>query len=380
MYKNSIPDGTRDLTNEESIKKSKVIKIINNIFNKWGYKEIMTSTIEYYEGFRYEYSGIKEENVYKFFDSKGRILSLRPDMTIPIVRVVSTRFKDINANIRLRYSSNIYRVFEEFTGKRNEYTDCGIELISKDKEFSDLEVLILAIEALKEAGSNNFKIEIGEINFLKGAIEELNIEDKEKNILSDLIEKKEIEGLNKFLDKLDIDKKMKIFFKNLPLTFGGGIKTLNKYKDMAFNKKMIESVEYLEVLIKDLKALGYDKYLTFDLGLTPRLSFYTGIIFRGFIEGSGSIVLSGGRYDNLIKNAKKDFGAIGFSINADEVSSILNNILEKKDKYIIKFSEKDKINALNKGFQLRENGFVVEFIPSKDKENIEIIKEEYYGY
>lgn len=380
MYRNSIPDGTRDLTNEESIKKSKVIESINSIFNKWGYKEVMTSTIEYYEGFRYEYSGIKEENVYKFFDSKGRILSLRPDMTIPIVRLVSTRFKDANSNIRLRYSSNIYRVFEEFTGKRNEYTDCGIELISRDKEFSDLEVLILAIEALKEAGSNNFKIEVGEINFLKGAIEDLNIEDKEKNILSDLIEKKEIEGLNKFLEKLDINEEIKEFFRSLPLIFGDGIEALNKYKKMAFNNKMMESIEYLEVLINDLKILGYDKYLTFDLGLTPRLSFYTGIIFRGFIEGSGSIVLSGGRYDNLIKNAKKDFGAIGFSINADEVSSILNNILEKKDKYIIEFNEKDKIEALKKGFELREKGFVVEFIPSKDKENIKIIKEEYYGY
>ena len=380
MYRNSIPDGTRDLTNEESIKKSKVIESINSIFNKWGYKEVMTSTIEYYEGFRYEYSGIKEENVYKFFDSKGRILSLRPDMTIPIVRLVSTRFKDANSNIRLRYSSNIYRVFEEFTGKRNEYTDCGIELISRDKEFSDLEVLILAIEALKEAGSNNFKIEVGEINFLKGAIEDLNIEDKEKNILSDLIEKKEIEGLNKFLEKLDINEEIKEFFRSLPLIFGDGIEALNKYKKMAFNNKMMESIEYLEVLINDLKILGYDKYLTFDLGLTPRLSFYTGIIFRGFIEGSGSIVLSGGRYDNLIKNAKKDFGAIGFSINADEVSSILNNILEKKDKYIIEFNEKDKIEALKKGFELREKGFVVEFIPSKDKENIRIIKEEYYGY
>lgn len=380
MYSNSIPDGTRDLTNEESIKKSKVIKCINNVFDTWGYKEIITSTIEYYESFRYEYSGIKEENVYKFFDSKGRILSLRPDMTIPIVRVVSTRFKDINSNIRLRYSSNIYKVFEEFTGKRNEYTDCGIELISKEKEFSDLEALIIAIEALKATGSNNFKIEIGEINFLKGAIEDLNIKDKEKNILSDLIEKKEIESLNKFLEKLDINQEIKVFFKKLPLTFGEGIEVLNKYKKMAFNNKMIQSIEYLEVLIKDLKALGYDKYLTFDLGLTPRLSFYTGIIFRGFIEGSGSIVLSGGRYDNLIKNAKKDFGAIGFSINADEVSSILNNILEKKDKYIIEFNEKYKIDALKKGFELREKGFVVEFIPSKDKENIEVVKEEYYGY
>lgn len=76
-------------------KKSRKIKEINNVFNSWGYKEVITPSIEFYEGFRYEYSGLKEESVYKFFDFKGRILALRPDMTIPIVRLVSTRFKSV---------------------------------------------------------------------------------------------------------------------------------------------------------------------------------------------------------------------------------------------------------------------------------------------
>ena len=95
MYKNIIPDGTRDLTNEECIKRDKVINLINNTFDLWGYKEVITPSIEFYDGFRYEYSGLREESIYKFFDSKGRILALRPDMTIPIVRLVSTRFKDV---------------------------------------------------------------------------------------------------------------------------------------------------------------------------------------------------------------------------------------------------------------------------------------------
>lgn len=380
MYKNIIPDGTRDLTNEECMRKSKIINSINKVFDLWGYKEVMTPSIEFYESFRYEHSGIKEENVYKFFDSKGRILALRPDMTIPIVRLVSTRFKNMNSAIKLRYCANIYKVFEEFSGKRNEYTDCGIEFISKEKEFSDLEALIIAIDSLKSIGISNFKIEIGEINFLKSAIEDLCISEEEKTTLARLIEKKEIESLNKFLNTINIDESIKKFFLNLPLTFGSGLGVLSKYKEMSFNCKMLNSVRYLEKLAEDLRVIGYDKYLSFDLGLTPRLSFYTGIIFRGFMEGSGNIVLSGGRYDNLIGNVKKDFGAIGFSINVDELESILDNNLEKKLKYNIIFNESNKIEAIKKGFELREKGFVVELIPSKDEENINIIEEEYYGY
>lgn len=379
MYKNIIPDGTRDLTNEECVKKSKIINSINNVFNSWGYREVITPSIEFYDGFRYEYSGLKEENIYKFFDSKGRILALRPDMTIPIVRLISTRFKDENDNLKLRYEANIYRVFEEFSGKRNEYTECGIELISKEKEFSDLQILIIAIETLKATGVKNFKLEIGEVNFFKSAIEALEISEDEKWILSDLIEKKKILELNSFLEEINLDSSIKATFTKLPLIFGEGIEVLDMYKEISFNSKMIESISYLENLVKRLESLGYKDYLTFDLGITPRLNFYTGIIFRGFIEGSGNVVLSGGRYDDLIGSVKKDFKGIGFSINVDELTSIFEDKLDLKTKFKVIFNSEKEIEAIKESMKLRAKGYIVEVMPSKDEKDIRIIEEEYYG-
>ncbi|VYU25225.1 ATP phosphoribosyltransferase regulatory subunit [Clostridium tertium] len=379
MNKNIIPEGTRDLTNEECLKKDRAINLINNVFNSWGYKKVITPSIEFYEGFRYEYSGLKEENVYKFFDSKGRILALRPDMTIPIVRLVSTRFKDVEESIKIRYEASIYRVFEEFSGRRNEYTDCGIELINKENEFADLEALIIAIEALRATGAKNFKIEIGEVNFFKSAIEALDISEEDKLSLSILIEKKKIEELKKFLKKLDVEDNIKNTFYKLPLLFGEGADILEKYKEMSFNSKMNNSIKYLENIYKRLDNLGYGEYLTFDLAITPRLNFYTGIIFRGYIEGSGNIVLSGGRYDDLIDSVKKGYKAIGFSINVDELSSILNSKLSKEERYKIIFSKDNEIEALRKSMELRKEGYVVEVIPSEDEKGIKVLKEDYYG-
>ena len=379
MNKNIIPEGTRDLTNEECLKKDRAINLINNVFNSWGYKKVITPSIEFYEGFRYEYSGLKEENVYKFFDSKGRILALRPDMTIPIVRLVSTRFKDVEESIKIRYEASIYRVFEEFSGRRNEYTDCGIELINKENEFADLEALIIAIEALRATGAKNFKIEIGEVNFFKSAIEALDISEEDKLSLSILIEKKKIEELKKFLKKLDVEDNIKNTFYKLPLLFGEGADILEKYKEISFNSKMNNSIKYLENIYKRLDNLGYGEYLTFDLAITPRLNFYTGIIFRGYIEGSGNIVLSGGRYDDLIDSVKKGYKAIGFSINVDELSSILNSKLSKEERYKIIFSKDNEIEALRKSMELRKEGYVVEVIPSEDEKGIKVLKEDYYG-
>lgn len=379
MYKNIIPDGTRDLTNDECIKRKKVIKDISNIFDLWGYKEVITPGIEFYDNFRYEYSGLREEGIYKFFDSKGRILALRPDMTIPIVRLVSTRFKDVSENIKLSYTSNIFRVYENFSGKRNEYTECGIELITKEKDFSDLEVLIIAIETLKATGAKKFKLELGEVNFFKAAIEELEISKEEKEKLSELIENKKMQELKSFLDKLNLKDEVKNTFCRLPLIFGDGIETLNSYKEIAFNKKMIESINNLERLASRLGDLGYKDYITFDLGITPSVNYYTGIIFRGFIEGSGKIVLSGGRYDNLINSAKKDFKAIGFSINIDELIKILPINLELKTKFKIIFNKEKEVEAITESMKLRDNGYVVEVIPSEDEKDVRIIREEYYG-
>lgn len=379
MYKNIIPDGTRDLTNEECIKRDKVINLINNTFDLWGYKEVITPSIEFYDGFRYEYSGLREESIYKIFDSKGRILALRPDMTIPIVRLVSTRFKDVNESIKLRYTSNIFRVFEDFSGKRNEYTDCGIELITKEKDFSDLEVLIIAIEALKSTGAKNFKIEIGEVNFFKAAIEDLNISKEEKVLLSELIENKKIQDLNLLLEKLDLDENIKNTFYKLPFIFGDGVEVLNSYKEISFNEIMLESIKTLESLAYRLESLGYKDYITFDLGITPSVNYYTGIIFRGFVEGSGNVVLSGGRYDNLIKSGKKDFKAIGFSINVDELVSILPMNLELKTKFKIIFNKEKEIEAIKESMKLRSEGYVVEVIPSTEEKEIRIVREEYYG-
>ena len=379
MSKNFIPDGTRDLTNEECTKRNKVINSINNIFDLWGYKEVITPCIEFYDSFRYEYSGLREEGIYKFFDSKGRILALRPDMTIPIVRVVSTRFKDINENIKLRYTSNIFRVFEEFSGKRNEYTDCGIELITKEKDFSDLEVLIIAIEALKATGAKNFKIEIGEVNFFKSAIENLNISSEEKILLSELIENKKIQELSLLLEKLNLEDNIKNTFYRLPFIFGDGVEVLNMYKEISFNENMLESVNALESLAYRLESLGYKDYITFDLGITARVNYYTGIIFRGFTEGSGNIVLSGGRYDDLIKSAKNDFKDIGFSINVDELVSILPMNLELKTKFKIIFNSEKEIEAINESMKLRNKGYIVDLIPSNDEKEIRIVREEYYG-
>lgn len=115
--RNVLPEGTRDLILNECIVKKQLERDIDELFNKWGYKEVITPTVEYYETFNHNSNTLREEDMYKFFDNKGRILVLRPDMTVPIARVVETKLKDTDLPIKLRYNSNIFRVHKSLGEK-----------------------------------------------------------------------------------------------------------------------------------------------------------------------------------------------------------------------------------------------------------------------
>lgn len=370
-----IPEGMRDLILGECEVKKKLQKDIEEVLDKWGYKEVITPTIEYYQTINSGFQNLREEEVYKFFDSKGKILVLRPDMTVPIARVVATKFKNIKKPIRFRYTADVFRLHKNFGGKKNEYTDCGVELIGlKDRE-SDLEILEAALETLEVLGDTKFKLEIGHMDFFSAAIKDLNLDEERREKLATLIDKKSLKALSDYLNELELSDEYKDFFNELPLLFGG-IEVIEKAKKLAFNNELKESILYLEGLYNSLKALGYTKSITFDLSMVPRLNYYTGLIFRGFVDGVGATVLSGGRYDTLIRNFGEDYPAIGFSVNLDTLLNVLDiKELEKEDRLCIYYGKEMQIEALKKAKALRMEGNIVELIPSDEISKLEIKKE-----
>lgn len=370
-----IPEGMRDLILGECEVKKKLQKDIEEVLDRWGYKEVVTPTIEYYQTINSGFQNLKEEEVYKFFDSKGKILVLRPDMTVPIARVAATKFKNIEKPLRFRYTADVFRLHKNFGGKKNEYTDCGVELIGLKDKDSDLEILEAALETLEVLGDTKFKLEMGHMDFFNAAVKDLNLDEEKREKLATLIDKKSLKSLSDYLDELNLSEEYKNFFNELPLLFGG-IEVLEKAKKLAFNKELKESISYLESLYNDLRSLGYKESITFDLAMVPRLNYYTGLIFRGFVDGVGATVLSGGRYDKLIKTFGKDYPAIGFSVNLDTLLSVLDiKNADDRDKFVIYYGKDNKIEALKKAKGLRQEGNVVELIPTKECSKFEIKKE-----
>ena len=351
----------RDFTVDECKRRNKIIETITERFSKWGYSEVSTPIVEYYKTFNHKTQDLKEEEMYKFFDSRGRILVLRPDMTVPVARLVNTKLKDMKLPLKLFYNAEVFRVHDSFEGKRNEYLDCGIELIGASGEKTDLEVLVTALEVLKALDTKKeFKLEIGNVNILKSALKDMNLSIDNQNKVIELINKKSLTSLREYLDDIEIRKEYKEFLNKFPWLFGG-YEMIKKAKGLAFNEDMKKNIEYLENLYLNLQKLGYEKYLSVDISMVPRVNYYSGIIFKGYVKEIGSTVIRGGRYDNLLESFGKSIPAIGFSV---DVNLLIDSCdyEEKVNSEKIILSKDNYLEELRKAINKTRNGEKIEII------------------
>jgi ATP phosphoribosyltransferase regulatory subunit len=323
-WKKNIPDGTKDLLFKDCADKTYVENTLKQVYMNRGFLEIVTPTLEFYDVFDGDKVWIDQEKMYKLFDNKGRILVLRPDMTTPVARLAGTKLKDSFYPLKLCYCQNVFRTNEDLNGKRNEFTQSGIEIIGCGELRADVEVIATAVKALLVAKIENFKVELGQIGFFKGIMDELNLEQEDKEKIRKFIENKNFASLRDFLQsKGDIlDKENIEALNSLPALFGD-ISVLERAKKLTKSTVAIEALNNIEDIYYMLQSMGLSEYISLDLGMVHNIDYYTGLIFRAYIEGAGDDVLYGGRYDSLVNNFGVDVPATGFAINVDRILEVL---------------------------------------------------------
>ena len=368
-----IPEGTRDLIMKECQIKRELQGRIEHVFDSYGYDEIITPSIEYYQTYQTGFEQVKDEQMYKFFDHNGSILTLRMDMTVPIARVVTTKFKDQKAPFRFRYCADVFKVKEYFAGKRNEVSDCGIELIGLKDAESDLEIIVCAMEVMEALNQASYTLEIGDVNFFMQACRDLNFDDETIAALADLIDRKSMIELQNYLEAMNLPTQDMAFFLQLPWLCGEG-DVLTQAEPYCFSDSLRAILADLKAMDAQLVALGYADRITYDLGKVPHLNYYSGIIFEGFIEGVGTSVLSGGRYDTLLEKFGMAMPAIGFSVKLDYVVPLIKEITNKKDTLTLYYPPHKQVEALRKATELRKHARV-KLLP-KDCEDITMVKED----
>lgn len=357
------PEGVRDLLPQDCSIKLDIERNIIWVFNTYGYYNIETPTFEYYEVFSDEDGSISPNQMYKFFDRDGSILALRADMTPPIARVVATEYNEKDLPLRLCYLANAFRYNENYQGKLREFSQAGVELIGVNSNDADAEVIAIAVNSLLASGLRDFRIDIGQVDFLNGLIEEAGFKKEIASSVQDMISKKDYIALEEILDETKISKDIKTIFIGLPKLVGS-IDVLESTKKVITNSKALNAIEKLENLYNIFKAYRIEKYISFDLGMITHINYYTGIIFRGYTYGTGFSIIDGGRYDKLIENFGMDKPAVGFAVRINEVLNALErqNITVSKNivDFLLVYSESCMKSALSLAYKLRENNYSVE--------------------
>jgi len=360
-----IPEGVEDINAAEFEKKEWIQLKIKELFKRFGYKQIQTPTFEYYNLFSEIDSAIDTEDMYKLIDASGKILVLRPDVTIPIARMIATKYDSVEEYLKFMYFTPVFRSSDFRAGGKREFLQAGIEYLGNPNPEADAEVIVTAISTLKNMGFNSIHIDMGQTDYFKGIMKEINIEQNIKNSIRKLIEDKNFADLGHFLDSQDIDDVYKNLLSEVPYLYGDFGEIALKVKERSINETMQNSADNLLKIYRIIEEYGYAKYVFADLGLINHLDYYSGMIFKGYIENYGKPVISGGRYDDLFKKFGKEVPATGFGINSDEIFEaaeqyqLLDNFDYAKG-YLILYDTLHRKWAFRRSMELRFSGYVVE--------------------
>lgn len=361
-YLKITPEGTKDFLFAECSAMDDICGKIENVFVTRGFKRVITPGIEFYDVFSVPCSGITQESMFKTTDNKGRLLVVRPDSTLPIARMVSSRLKNSILPVRLYYKQAVYRNNPTLTGRRNEFMQMGIELIGVKGIRADLEVLTTAVSCISSV-ADDFRIELGHAGVFDALSYELNIDEDYKEKIRVSIEGKNYSALNNLLDRLEPCKAVSAI-RSLPSLFGGE-EVFEKAYEICKGTNAESALEYLHKIYSNLSPLNLGSKLIIDLGFVQRNDYYTGIVFTGYINGIGDAVISGGRYDELLSEFDAPMGAAGFAVDTDAITikRLTDNEVSYSDNpdVLVFANDGHEIEGINLVAQLNAEGKKAQF-------------------
>lgn len=315
-YDKITPEGTRDYLFKECKVRRKAESLLRELYENYGYDEVMTTSLEFYDVFSEGVGRLSQNELYTLTDGSGRLITMRPDSTKPIARLFASRLKDFVLPIKLYYIQPVFRRNLRFNRKSDELLQMGVELVGVSGFKSDLEILMLAIKSMKALFGSDFYVEIGHMGVISSVLESMG---EYKEEAKSAISRKNFPEIEELAAKIGPKGKILVEISRL----FGEKEIVKEAKEKLTDEKALSAVDELEQLYSMLKKEDLADNILFDLSAVNDYQYYTGLVFRCFVSGVGTDVMSGGRYDTLYSDYGSHVPAIGFAINFNEALQIL---------------------------------------------------------
>ncbi|MBI3126678.1 MAG: ATP phosphoribosyltransferase regulatory subunit [Candidatus Tectomicrobia bacterium] len=316
----AMPAGSKVFLPEQARRKRLLEERLLAVFGRWGFSEIVTPVFEFYvpspagEG--------RDAETFRQVDREsGELLALRADMTPQIARVAGTLLADQPRPLRLCYMTNVFRHAHVAGLLQREFWQAGVELIGLISLEADAETIAIAVECLRTAGVENFRISLSHTAYLRGILDALGLEGARRREVLDAVARRDAAGLDALLRGLPGKREDARRLLDLPSLFGGK-EVLDRAAKGVRNASSRRALRELARVLRLLDFYGLADRVLLDLSDFRDFDYYTGVIFEGFVEGSGYPICGGGRYDRLLGLYGTDGHGTGFALDLDQLLRI----------------------------------------------------------
>jgi ATP phosphoribosyltransferase regulatory subunit len=338
----------------------KLIHALRSLYEGFGYARFPMRRFEEYSLYLENKSFLKSESVLAFADVNGRLMALKPDVTLSIVKHFSPKAAGVQ---KLYYRENVYRASQtahEFA----EIEQIGVELLGEVDLFGMCEVLRLAVESLRATGAD-YVLEVSHMGFAGGLMDEAGLTPEEKAELYCLIRQKNGHELLARLGQLKVPEAQAERIARLSGLSGAFEATLPKAEALAGSTETRAALRELSEIHGVLAALGLSGHLRLDFSILNDLDYYNGIVFQGYVKGVPRLALSGGRYDHLMRKFGKPGGGMGFALYPNELDRLFAEPADDDVDTLILYEAGSDAAALAKAVDgLRAEGRCVLALPA----------------
>ncbi len=286
----------------------KAIFNLRSIYRKYGYSQYKMSKFEEYDLYVRNKKFLVSDNIITFTDTDGKLMALKPDVTLSIIK--NTKDEE-NTTQKVYYNENVYRV-SKGTNSFKEIMQTGLECIGDIDDYCIYEVISLAAKSL-ESISDDFVLDISHLGIISEVIDKMNITEKGRKEILKCISQKNVHGISEVCERECADAET---IKTLVLAYGNPENVINVL-DSIKNKDNQSSIDSLVKIVNALENGGFKGKINIDFSVVSDTNYYNGFVFKGYVQGIASSVLTGGQYDNLMQKMGRKSGAIGFAVYLD---------------------------------------------------------------
>ena len=311
---------------------------LRSLYRKFGYCQYKMSKFEEYDLYAGNKNFLVSDSVITFTDTNGKLLALKPDVTLSIIK----NTKDEDVLNKVYYNENVYRV-SNGTHSYKEIMQVGLECIGNIDLYNISEVISLAAQSLLLVSPDSV-LDLSNMGIVASVLSEFGLSSKaEKEVLS-LIGEKNVHEATKLLSGEGVESEKIEKLKKLISLHGSPSIVLPELKKIAPESEALNS---LVALCEILDSLEESKIINIDFSVIGDMSYYNGFVFKGFVKGVPSSVLSGGQYDNLMSRMNRKSGAIGFAVYLDLLENLSNAASEYDCDILVIYDDESNLKALS---------------------------------